>query len=360
MGNLKGFLKVGVVLIVLLLVFYYTGDRVKENKLLESLPKQVTAIPEQNDGVGAAITQSSRPANGLSTYVGKSTEELIEKMGEPDRIEPSSYGYNWWIYFKDFNFMAGVTDEGQINQIYTGNLLSNVTPFEIGQSVEDIYRFTIVESEVNIPIDDNVYTFSLNGDDLKNRLLIIYKDLYAQLYVDKLDGVLEGVRFIDPATLVLHQPYDMTFTGEMPVPHVPSSTVQVEVDRAAERQIFELTNSFRSKRNLAELEMDYKLKVVAQKHSKDLMLGSYSSSQALEPENLTNRLKEAGIDKKRAGENIASNYVDAIEVVHGWLNSSAHRKVMLDKYFTHIGTGAFGKFYTESLILKNTDDERRE
>lgn len=356
---MKGFLKVGVVLIVLLLVFYYTDDRIKENELLESSPKQVTAIPQLNEGVGAPITHTSRPAEGLSTYVGKSTEELIDKMGEPDRIEPSSYGYNWWIYFEDINFMAGVTNENQVNQIYTSTLLSDVKPFTIGQSVEDIYRFTIFESEVNVTLNDNVYTFSLNGEDQKNRLLIIYKDLYAQLYVDQVDGVLEGVRFIDPETLVLHQPYDMTFTGEMLVPHVPSSTVQVEVDRAAERQIFELTNSYRQKRNIPELEMDYQLKVVAQKHSKDLMLGSYSSSQALEPGNLTNRLKEAGIDQKRAGENIASNYVDAIEVVHGWLNSSAHRKVMLDKYFTHIGTGTFGKVYSESLILKNKDDDRR-
>lgn len=356
---MKGFLKVVLVLIVLLLVFYYTDDRIKENELLESLPKQVTSIPQLNDGVGAPITQTSRPAEGLSTYVGKNTDELIEKMGKPDRIEPSSYGYNWWIYFEDFNFMAGVTTENRVNQIYTSTLLSDVKPFTIGQSVDDIYRFTIVESEVNVSLNDNVYTFSLNGEDQKNRLLIIYKDLYAQLYVDQVDGVLEGVRFIDPETLVLHQPYDMTFTGELLVPHVPSSTVQVEVDRAAERQIFELTNSYRQKRNIPELEMDYQLKVVAQKHSKDLMLGSYSSSQALEPENLTNRLKEAGIDQKRAGENIASNYVDAIEVVHGWLNSTAHRKVMLDKYFTHIGTGAFGKVYSESLILKNKDDDRR-
>ncbi len=63
---------------------------------------------------------------------------------------------------------------------------------------------------------------------------------------------LEAVRFIDPITLVLHQPYDMTYIGEMVVAEPPSSTMQMEVDRTAERQIFELTNSYREKHGVAE------------------------------------------------------------------------------------------------------------
>ena len=55
----------------------------------------------------------------------------------------------------------------------------------------------------------------MNSEDLKTRLLIIYKGLYAQLYIDGVDGELEAVRFIDPVTLVLHQPYEMTYMGEI-------------------------------------------------------------------------------------------------------------------------------------------------
>ena len=172
--------------------------------------------------------------------------------------------------------MAGVTDDGKVNQLYTSDPSSVVTPFKIGQDIKDIYRFTIVGSEIDIPIGENIYTFSLNGDDLQNRLLIIYKELYAQLYIDHVDGELEAVRFIDPVTLVLHQPYDMTFMGEMLVPPIPSSTMQLEVDRTAERQIFELTNSYRSRHGVAELENDYQLKVVARQHSKKMALGNFS------------------------------------------------------------------------------------
>ena len=76
--------------------------------------------------------------------------------------------------------------------------------------------------------------------------------------------------------------------------------------------------------------------------------------------NLTDRLKETKIEHRKAGENIASNYVDAIEAVHGWLNSPAHGNVLLDKDFTHIGTGAYGKYYTQNLIRINKEEKNNE
>ena len=84
-----------------------------------------------------------------------------------------------------------------------------------------------------------------------------------------------------------------------------------------------------------------------------MALENYSSEESSESANLTDRLKETRIDHRKAGENIASDYVDAIEAVHGWLNSSAHRNVLLDKDFTHIGTGAYGNYYTQNLIRIN-------
>ena len=89
---------------------------------------------------------------------------------------------------------------------------------------------------------------------------------------------------------------------------------------------------------------------VARKHSEDMALENYFSHESPVTGNLADRLKEAGIEHRKAGENIAFNYVDAIEAVHGWLNSPAHRDVLLDKDFTHLGTGAYGKYYTQVLI----------
>lgn len=351
--------KIAVLLIIVLSLFYIMDDRVKENEPLESPVKHGSAIPVPENGEALATQQPVRPESGLSLFVGKKVEKLIEEMGEPDRIEPSDYGYDWWIYTKNHQLMVGVMD-GKVNQIYTANVATDVAPFTIGQDVKDIYRFTIVETEVAVQVDESVYTFTLNSEDVKSRLLIEYQGVYAQLYIDEVDGALEAVRFIDPITLVLHQPYDMAYMGEIVNPNRPSSTVKIEVNRAMERQIFELTNIYRKKHDLSEVLSSYGLGIIARQHSEDMALENYFSHDSPVTGNLANRLKEAGIEHRRAGENIAFNYVDAIEAVHGWLNSSAHRNVLLDKEFTHLGTGAYGQYYTQVFIRMNVEEKRQQ
>ena len=346
-------------LIIVLIIFYLMDDRIKENEPLESPVKSGTAVPVPGKGDGQIDPQKARPDAGLSLLVGQNSDALVEQMGKPDRVEPSDYGYDWWIYQSDHQFMAGVK-EGKVNQIYSASVESDVAPFEIGQDVEDIYRSTIIESEIVIPIAENVYTFTLNSDDVNSRMLVEYENVYAQLFTDVVDGKLEAVRFIDPITLVLHQPYDMSYMGEIVNSPRPSSTIQVEVDRAMERQILDLTNIYREKHGVPTVKNMYELNELARKHSEDMALENYFSNESPATGNLANRLKEAGIEHRKAGENIAFDYVDAIEAVHGWLNSPAHRDVLLNKDFTHIGTGAYGKHYTQNFIRAQLEEKRRQ
>ncbi|MFD1204034.1 MULTISPECIES: CAP-associated domain-containing protein [Sporosarcina] len=349
--------KIVVLVVILLFLFYLMDSRVKENEPLESPVKQGTAIPsELKDDF--QTTAPVRPEKGLSTYVGKKSESVIADLGEPDRIEPSAYGYDWWQYSSNGYLLIGVQD-GIINQVYSSSEHSDMSPFKIGQNVEEIFRFSIIESEVNVPIGENSYSFSLNSEDMMNRILIKYEDLYAQIYVDGKDQIIEGIRFLDAETLVVHQPYAMEYTGEMIPIQQPSSTLQMEVDRSMERQIVELTNEYREHHEISKLQTDYWLTSVAQNHSKDMALENYFSHESPSAGNLSERLKEAKIEHKKAGENIASEYVDAIEAVHGWLNSPAHRDVLLEESFTHIGTGAYGKFYTQVLIRANKEEQNQ-
>lgn len=352
---MKILIRVLILLIIALLVFYYTENRVTENEPLESPVKQGTAVPVLDKELGLAIPQTSRPEEGLSTYVGSSTDVLIEKFGNPTRTEPSAYGYDWWIYKGDYNVMVGVTKDNMINQVYAFRLDSNVSPFEIGQNINDIYRFTIVGSEIDVEIDDNIYTFSLNSEDLQTRLLIVYKGLFAQLYVDQQTGELLAIRFIDPETLVLHQPYEMTYMGDLLIAQPPSSKLQEEVDRAVEKQIFDLTNTMRVKYDVDELKNEYILKDFARNNSKELSLDKILKDDAVTV-NLSKRLKESEIEHQKAGENIATDYVDAIDAVNGWINSPNHRSVLLNKDFTHMGIGAYGNYYTQLFIQKMKED----
>lgn len=341
--------KIALLLVILLALFYFMDSRVKENAPLESPVKHGTAIPVPGKEVNEQTVGQQRPESGLSIYVGENIDLVTEEFGQPDRIEPSSFGYEWWVYSSESKMMVGVED-GKVNQVFSTEESLDLSPFSIGQSIEDIFRYTIIESEVNVHFDANIYTFTLNSQDIKEKILIKYDDLFAQIYVDIEDGNVEGVRFITPKTLVVHQPYDMEYTGELINVKLPSSTEQMEVDRAIERQIYELTNIYREHHEVAPLIHDYWLSSIAQEHSMDMAIRNYFSHESPTGGNLSERLKNSSIEHKRAGENIATNYVDAIDAVHGWLNSPAHRSVLLDAEMTEIGTGAYGKYFTQVLI----------
>ncbi len=353
---LKKFIRIILLVIVVLLVFYLTGERVMENETLEAPVKHGSAIPAKTKGIGSAIPQTSRPEEGISVYVGKKASKVKKKFGEPNRIEPSHYEYDWWVYDDEVQLYIGVNDQGIVNQVYTLDPEVRMSPFELGQDLEDIYRFSIISAEIDVVLEDNVYTFSLNSEDTQTRPLIVYQDLFAQLYIDEIEGKLEGVRFIDPTTLVLHQPYEMTYMGELLMSQPPSSTLQLEVNETTERQLYELVNALRVNHELPPLKRHYALEELSRKHSEALALEKINQDEALKVEQLLQRLKLANIEHKKAGENIAFNYADAIEAIHGWMNSPDHRQVLLNEQFTHIGTGVYGNYFTQVFIQTDESD----
>ncbi|PIC71701.1 hypothetical protein CSV77_00380 [Sporosarcina sp. P16b] len=347
--------KILVLLLIVMGVFYFMTDKISENLPLESPVQHGSpiAVPEKGPSIGGE--GMPRPNEGMSVLVGQKINKLEEQFGKPSRIEPSSFQYEWWVYTEEPRFMAGVLN-GKVNQIYTADPTTDLAPFKIGQNVQDIHRFTPIESEIDVTINENIYTFSLNSEDIKNRLLIPYENLYVQLYIDQVDGGIEGVRFINPTTLVKHQPYDMTYLGEMMEAPKPSSTVQTEVDRAMERQTFELTNQLREGHQLPLLSYNDKLATLSRKHSQEMIFRKYSSHDEGPGEVFADRLKDVGLTPSKAGENIAFNYIDAIETVHGWLNSPKHRDVLLNPNFTHTGIGVYNKYYTQSFMAQTESE----
>ena len=348
-GELKRLWKVLVLFLIALLVFYFWDDGIRENEPLESPVQPGTAISGESSFEQQGDSNAKRPEKGISTLVGQSSEELTKLFGEPDRKDLSVFGFEWWIYSANPMIMAGVAD-GKVNQIYSADREADVYPYVNGQNSQDIYRSTIIESELEVVVGENQYTFVLNGDDVKNKMLIQSEGLFTQLYIDETGEELEGVRFIDPTTLVMQQPYDLFYKGELMEVKKPSSEDQMAVDRALERQILDITNIYRTNHGVDMLKRDYQLQLVAREHSKEMALQNYFSQDSPTSGTLANRLKLAEIDVKKAGENIALNYTDAIEAVHGWLNSPAHQEVLLDNNFTHIGTGVYGNYYTQNLI----------
>lgn len=346
---MKDLLKIMIFLSIILIVFFYFDSPTEENEVLEAPP---TMDPLPAKDIVEKNMDVERPAEGISTYIGQDTDEWLNDYGMPDRIEPSAFGYEWWIYNSSFSnyMMVGVKNSKTV-QVYTAGTATNAAPYEIGQTLDELYRFTIVENEITVKYGTNIYTFNLGAEDINRRLLVSFDEVYAQLYIDVEDDKLEAVRFIDAETLIRHQPYDMMFVGDLLPPITPSSGLQQSIDEANAKQIVDLTNVYRLHHQRNPLYENPSINLLAREHSENTAKKDFSS-QEIELENLNDRLTAANILFNEAGENTATQYFDAAEAVHGWINSSDHRETLLSDKFNQIGVGVFGKYYTQNFIYQ--------
>ncbi|TAA72099.1 CAP domain-containing protein [Planococcus salinarum] len=344
---MKNLLRIMIFLSIILITFFYFDSSINENDILEA-PRQVDPLPAHEIIENPLVVE--RPAQGISVYIGQSSQKWIDDYGKPARIEPSAFGYEWWIYNQSFsNYkMVGVKDQ-KVVQVYSAGTATDASPYKIGQTMEELYRFTIIEDEVTVKFGTNIYTFSLSAKDRHTRLLVSFDDIYAQLYIDEKDSMLEAVRFMDAETLIRHQPYDMMYVGDLLAPVSPSSNLQASIDKANAKQVIDLTNVYRLHHQQKPLTANPAVSMLAERHSRNVARKNFSSEE-IEVESLEERLKNSSIIYEEAAENTASRYYDAAETVHGWINSEEHRDTLYSSRFNQIGVGVFGKYYTQSFL----------
>lgn len=329
-------------------ITYYTTSSVKENKALEG-PQVTEPLPQQQ--LEEQVNALERPSEGVSTFVGQSSDAFLAKYGEPQRKDLSKYDDEWWIYNTSYDafMMVGITAQ-TVTQVYVGGEHINMHPFYVQQPIDELYRSMIIQSEVNVPIGDNLYSFTLSEEDLHTRLLIAYEGMYAQVYLHEDTSTVQAVRFIDAKTLVAQQPYEMMFMGELVTIQPPTSFQQQEIHAGQTEQLIDLVNVARTSQDLLPLIMDDALQIVAQQHSEEMAQEGYLSNESPTKGDIKEQLKTADIAYETAGSNVAISYVDAIEAMHGWINSASHYELMIDDAFTHVGAGVFLDNYTQIFI----------
>lgn len=350
MNNL---IRIVIAIAIVLVIFIYFDNPVQENELITGSNNRGQVIPDTSPEIAEVETVFTRPKSGVSTLVGSSTKAAIEMLGKPDRTEPSAFGYEWWVYNKSLTTYLLLGVEGdKVTQVYAAGANIEVAPYKIGQNLDEIYRFTLVQSEITFSIDTNTYTFTLTEDDIENRILVQFDNLFAMLYIDSESNQLEAVRFSDPKTILLHKPYDIFYNGVMIETKTPDSLLQAEIDRANERQIFELTNVVRYRNKLRLLVSDNELQNIAKNNSEEMAKNNIVVNEKFEVSKFSDQLKESSIEFSSAAGNTAAFYFDAGEAVNGWINSKDHREILLGKDYTHTGIGVYGSYYTQNFIEK--------
>ena len=121
-----------------------------------------------------------------------------------------------------------------------------------------------------------------------------------------------------------------------------------------------LINEKRAEYGCSVLEYDDNIAAVAQRHStdmKDYYSDNVSHFTPNSDEDPFDRLDNANILYIDAAEVLASGFTKPEDVVRSWMNSSAHKEVILDPDYTHIGVGydfggSNGTYWTVYLISR--------
>ncbi|MGO4887910.1 CAP domain-containing protein [Anaerobacillus sp. MEB173] len=318
-------------------------DELSDGELL-SEEKTDTSIEYRQDGYFASME--------LYDFIGDSIEGIITTFGQPDRIDPSAYGYDWYIYAEHINsyFQVGVKN-GEVQTVFViGEKLPNER-FQIGDSFEQIEENEIIEEKVSFTFNKNSYRFELTEDERIARPLIPIKEgVWAQLYFDTFTNEISSIRYLNSELLLMKRPYSVVYRGELYEPEPLTAEQWRQIERGSAKQIFDITNVIRVRHGLEPFQWDEKTATVAYKHSKDMFVNDYFSHTSPQFGELSDRFNSEDIRYHMAGENIAAKYVDGIAAVEGWLNSEGHRVNLLNEEFTHLGVGVYETYYTQNFF----------
>ena len=283
-----------------------------------------------------------------SVYIGESITALKAEWGEPERIDPlpqkNLYGY---IYngnsLTEPYLIAGVKGEKVVSYF---TIAKNFTAYDAVIRTDDnetIQQTKLVQQGVSAQSmidtgwsEPGTYEFdALDSSQSEARVgtEAYYKltdNAYIYAFSDYFDGGDKSIygmyAFSGECTKysMMYRTY-MTFTDE--------------ILRAAEQEVYEMTNAYRNYMGKALFKLEDRTTTAARKHSEDMANNNYFQHNSLDGSKFSARLTAEGISWSGAGENICAGAGDAINMVIGWIGSSGHRKGMLTD-FKYIGVGA--------------------
>lgn len=144
------------------------------------------------------------------------------------------------------------------------------------------------------------------------------------------------------ALLLLNLQVDLTVSAQTP-----------------EERVAELTNAERQERGKSRLIFSAELSKVAEEKARDMYNNGYFSHNSPTYGSPFQMLKSFGISYQKAAENIAEGYQSASEVVQAWMNSTGHRRNILNAEFNRIGVGYYQGYWVQ-MFIESTEKQQKQ
>ncbi|NJP38318.1 CAP-associated domain-containing protein [Alkalicoccus luteus] len=258
--------------------------------------------------------------NGVA--IGDSAEDVEALFGEPERVMESHYGFDWHSYHEGYdNFRLIGMEDGEVTALYSNTewqLPDGSMPAD-----ETEAREALGEPAAYITKGNTRYSQAESDEfdlfETEEGYLTVFYDVHQNMEV-------AAIQLIETET---EQSLD-GYYGE-------GSEAAAE---EASALMFEVVNADRVEHGLDPLDWNDEVAEVAKAHSSDMAERNYFAHESPEGQSPFNRMREAGLNYSRAGENLASGQASAIFAQQGLMNSMGHRENLLSPDFEQLGVGA--------------------
>ena len=129
----------------------------------------------------------------------------------------------------------------------------------------------------------------------------------------------------------------------------PLASSASDVESQYRVEVCKLVNQNRVAAKAVALTLDLNLSKMAQDYARDMFQRNYFSHIDPDGHDFAYRLKQYKIKYSYAGENIAYGYTTPAEVMKGWMNSSGHKKNILNTKFRKLGVGYYQNYWVQEF-----------
>ena len=150
--------------------------------------------------------------------------------------------------------------------------------------------------------------------------------------------VLAALTVITAALVVAPAP-PATSAGPDRAERVTTQTHRLGTLDGIRQSVVNLINNRRRNRGCNNLSRNDALDQAAQTHTRKMANRNRLSHELPGEPSLGVRVRRAGYDWTLVAENVAAGYGTPAAVVRGWMNSSGHRRNILNCRYRHIGVG---------------------
>lgn len=284
-------------------------------------------INNQENGNDKNIEESNSGSTTVQNYeniqLGDTLDSLISKMGQPNKIEGSEYGFKWYVYNQDYTrfCMVGISNDKVVA------LFSNTMDSTESQDIN------LGETKSQVLKAYEPLTYRKIG----NTRYIINEDYYSLIEVDN-SYITAFYDSFEDNKIVGIQIISKDIEKSMSGIYTKDNSVTDDFENTNRY----LINSERVAHDLNTVSYSEKATLCARSHSEDMRDNDYFAHQNLKNQSPFDRMNDYNIYYIGAAENIAAGQTSAIFAHYALMNSEGHRVNILGDY-NYVGVGvAFG------------------